>query len=392
MVGETTPESDGARVLPAPPPPPMRLPAPPSPPASLPAPPSPPAPLPAPPRSVDEVVDADVEDSPRKTVPRKRILIIGALLVAAVVVVGGVVFAIQQLTAEPGTAQQPVASEQGASPTDVVNQYISALASGNAASANELLPPRASDASLLTDDVLQDADQRIVALAAETLEESSDRATVRATMSLNGEQFDHVFTLSRASESSDWSLAEPLVTTVRVSAEEPFELRIGDDTVVAPASTEHTVYLYPGLYRIGGSAGEYLTVSEDRLWVSVPSSEPTRVGLAVQVGDEQQLRAAVLAQVQARVDLCTQVPGNMDPECPAITRNTKLSELQVVDQPEGFSSFTLTGFESMPATIAVRDVATAGVPNPQLRTERFTMRGSIVVESGEPQIVDVYAR
>lgn len=323
-----------------------------------------------------------IADPPPKR-PRRRLFV--GLIAGAVVLAAGIaaVFLIPPVSSSPTAA--PESASAGTTPVDVVRDYLSLLESGDAASASLLLDPGVSgaDAELLTDVVLAGAEQRIRAVAVEAVEEGSGSASVRATLSLDGEQFDHVFTL--AADAGGWTLDEPLVTAVRLESEAAVVQVGGVDVAVGPAG--RTLYLYPGVYTVTGAGGGYLAASTERILVTTPSSRPIEVSIAADPTDSY--RSAVLAQVQDRIAHCTEVPGNMDRECPRITIDTKLSELSVTMQADGLETFSATHFVSGYAEITVRSVATDANPNPSPRSQRFRMKGSIEVHDGIPQIVAV---
>lgn len=292
-------------------------------------------------------------------------------------------FLIPPTSADAGA---PDTASAQAAPADVVRDYLSLLENGNAESASLLLDPGVSgaEAELLTDEVLAGAEQRIRAVAVEAVEEGADSASVRATLSLDGEQFDHVFTLDTDAD-GEWTLNEPLVSAVHVSGDTPLVQVGGMELAVSPPG--RTFYLYPGVYTVAGAGGDYLAASTERILVTTPSSNP--VEISITTDPTESYRAAVLAQVQERITHCTEVPGNMDRECPRITIDTKLSELSVTLQANDLETFSETHFVSGYAEITVRGVATDANPNPSPKSQRFRVKGSIEVHDGIPRIVAV---
>jgi len=172
--------------------------------------------------------------------------------------------------------------KQAGDPAPVVQEYLAAIASGDATTANEMLDfetpegERLEDAegALLSDDVLGAASERITVHRVETVERSKDSARVRAELSLAGETFEHDFVLEGEHGSifarDQWRLTSPLIglTVVTLPSEtnvlpEGLSLDIG----AAELAIEHSALglgepfaaavLYPAVYPVSLSAGEY---------------------------------------------------------------------------------------------------------------------------------------
>ena len=111
-------------------------------------------------------------------------------------------------------------------PEDTVRQYLTYLSEGDAESARAMLtrPLVDEELPLVTNEVLGAAESRIVVESVESLTSkwsAGSRATVRATMSLNGERFTHDFTVYHNKPTKDqpteWYLFDDLLVTIHIS-------------------------------------------------------------------------------------------------------------------------------------------------------------------------------
>ena len=155
--------------------------------------------------------------------------------VIAAIIIGLIVFGIVHLMDMPRT-----------NPEDTVRQYLTYLAEGDAESAGAMLtrPMTDREKRFLTNDVLSAADSRIVVESVESLTSrwrAGSRATVRATMSVNGERFTHDFTVYHHKPTKDrpteWYLFDDLLVRVAVTGDgvPGFSVR-GDSAGVEPLS------------------------------------------------------------------------------------------------------------------------------------------------------------
>lgn len=170
--------------------------------------------------------------------------------VIAAIIIGLIVFGIVHLMDMPRT-----------NPEDTVRQYLTYLAEGDAESARAMLTRPMTDRQkrFLTNDVLSAADSRIVVESVESLTSrwrAGSRATVRATMSVNGERFTHDFTVYHHKPTKDrpteWYLFDDLLVRVAVTGEgvPGFSVR-GDSTGVEPLSRSwQEYYFFPGVYTL----------------------------------------------------------------------------------------------------------------------------------------------
>ena len=170
--------------------------------------------------------------------------------VIAAIIIGLIVFGIVHLMDMPRT-----------NPEDTVRQYLTYLAEGDAESARAMLTRPITDRQkrFLTNDVLSAADSRIVVESVESLTSrwrAGSRATVRATMSVNGERFTHDFTVYHHKPTKDrpteWYLFDDLLVRVAVTGDgvPGFSVR-GDSAGVEPLSRSwQEYYFFPGVYTL----------------------------------------------------------------------------------------------------------------------------------------------
>ena len=170
--------------------------------------------------------------------------------VIAAIIIGLIVFGIVHLMDMPRT-----------NPEDTVRQYLTYLAEGDAESAGAMLtrPMTDREKRFLTNDVLSAADSRIVVESVESLTSrwrAGSRATVRATMSVNGERFTHDFTVYHHKPTKDrpteWYLFDDLLVRVAVTGDgvPGFSVR-GDSAGVEPLSRSwQEDYFFPGVYTL----------------------------------------------------------------------------------------------------------------------------------------------
>ena len=170
--------------------------------------------------------------------------------VIAAIIIGLIVFGIVHLMDMPRT-----------NPEDTVRQYLTYLAEGDAESAGAMLtrPMTDHEKRFLTNDVLSAADSRIVVESVESLTSrwrAGSRATVRATMSVNGERFTHDFTVYHHKPTKDrpteWYLFDDLLVRVAVTGDgvPGFSVR-GDSAGVEPLSRSwQEYYFFPGVYTL----------------------------------------------------------------------------------------------------------------------------------------------
>jgi hypothetical protein len=203
--------------------------------------------------------------------------------VIAMVVVGLLVLGVVHLMDMPRT-----------NPEDTVRQYLTYLADGDAESALGMLtrPMTDREKRFLTNDVLSASDSRIAIESVESLTSKwsvVSRATVRATMSVNGERFTHDFTVYHHKPTKDrpeeWYLFDDLLVHVAVTGDGvPGFSVTGDSAGVEPLSTGwQEYYFFPGVYtltpegrRDGGTVAPQTVVAIDGTGTSATENTTVR--------------------------------------------------------------------------------------------------------------------
>ena len=203
--------------------------------------------------------------------------------VIAMVVVGLLVLGVVHLMDMPRT-----------NPEDTVRQYLTYLADGDAESALGMLtrPMTDREKRFLTNDVLSASDSRIAIESVESLTSKwrvVSRATVRATMSVNGERFTHDFTVFHHKPTKDrpeeWYLFDDLLVHVAVTGDGvPGFSVTGDSAGVEPLSTGwQEYYFFPGVYTLtpegrsdGGTVDPQTVVAIDGTGTSATENTTVR--------------------------------------------------------------------------------------------------------------------
>lgn len=309
------------------------------------------------------------------------------------------------LSSVSGNQRGPAATDSGgiavpvvADPGETVREYLSFIESGDHAGAGAYVDPGSylGGGDALVVDALASASSRISIVAVELIDEGDATASVRATMSLQGAQFEHVFALDLVDTTIDgeakktWSIREPLVASFDVWADGLPSVNVGDaEVALDTSSSAQKVYVYPGTYRVTPNTGEYFSATGGDQTVTVTTPATAAQSVSFSVAPNDAFQQEVLSQVQNRVDLCTQVPGNMDAECPSITQNTKLEVLTVTSMPSGFDSFSSTSFVSSRGEIGVVDSPTSSNQNPSQRTSSFNVYGDVTIVDGYPQVSNI---
>lgn len=203
--------------------------------------------------------------------------------VMAMVVVGLLVLGVVHLMDMPRT-----------NPEDTVRQYLTYLADGDAESALGMLtrPMTDREKRFLTNDVLSASDSRIAIESVESLTSKwsvVSRATVRATMSVNGERITHDFTVYHHKPTKDrpeeWYLFDDLLVHVAVTGDGvPGFSVTGDSAGVEPLSTGwQEYYFFPGVYTLtpegrsdGGTVDPQTVVAIDGTGTSATENTTVR--------------------------------------------------------------------------------------------------------------------
>ena len=311
---------------------------------------------------------------------KKRLVIGGCVLAGVALLIGGFVATVSILNSQR-------------SPAGVVEEYLVLLAEGDAEGAGAMVDPGiASDERVLMSDEAMSGATLLKVGEVRVDDRGSDAATVTASLSLDGERFEHTFE-ARGGEKrfgvlDTWTLDDPLLVPVTLSSDAQDSLLVGDAEVTLGessgffGSSEYgaELYAYPGIYEVSAPESEYVSTEAVTLRAT-PGGAGADVTLESEPSDG--LREAVLEQVRARVEQCATPPTNMDDVCPSAVRDDDLAELTVTTQPEDFETLELDGFRAEDAVITIR-------PNPGLFNDdpdpeeiEFALDGSISIEGGE---------
>ncbi|OUZ07635.1 hypothetical protein BHE97_16165 [Aeromicrobium sp. PE09-221] len=319
--------------------------------------------------------------APEPMDPRtKRRLVIGAGVVAGVALLIAGFFATVSIL----NSQR--------SPAGVVEEYLTLLADGDAEGAGSMVDPGiASGQRVLLNDEAMNGATLLEVGEVRVDDRGSDSATVTATLSLDGERFEHTFEVrggeKRFGLLDTWRLDEPLLVPVMLGSDSQDSVRVGDAEVALDESSglfgsgEYgaELYAYPGIYEVTAPESDY--VSTEPVTLRVLPGVAAEAAVTAEPSDA--LREAVLDEVRARVEQCATPPTNMDDVCPYAVRDTDLAELTVTTQPEGFEMLELGGFRSEEAVITIRPNPRPFDEDPEPEEIEFSLDGSISIEDGE---------
>ena len=334
---------------------------------------------------------------------------IGALVLVLVLVVAAVV--VVNVLNSRRTPEKEVAT------------YLGLIADGHAQAANEMVDPgvASSKGVLLTDEALSAATSRITSINVEDedVDRGDDTVRITATFRLDGEKFEHTFSLRREDKDygllDNWTIEDSLIGKVKLSSTAFDSLTIGGqevsldkidsvgtiDTKEAHYETEQ--YVYPGLYDIAAGSSRSKYLSPDKTSLRVDSSESSSdqssgnssdqssgssSGQTVTVEGEptQDLKDLVLNKVKQETTDCTTVPTNMDSECPPAVQSTHLSKMEVsteatdvtIDSPS-------TGFTSSKIVVTTTGTSSTGAVTPRPERSSFTFSGDIEWTEGQEE-------
>ena len=334
---------------------------------------------------------------------------IGALVLVLVLVVAAVV--VVNVLNSRRTPEKEVAT------------YLGLIADGHAQAANEMVDPgvASSKGVLLTDEALSAATSRITSINVEDadVDRGDDSVRITATFRLDGEKFEHTFSLRREDKDygllDNWTIEDSLVDKVKLSSTSFDSLTIGGqdvsldkidsvgtiDTKEAHYETEQ--YVYPGLYDIaaGSSRSKYLSPDKTSLRVESSDSSSNRSSgnssdrssdsssdqtVTVEGEPTQDLRDLVLNKVKQETTDCTTVPTNTDSECPPAVQSTHLSKMEVsteatdvtIDSPS-------TGFTSSKIVVTTTGTSSTGAVTPRPERSSFTFSGDIEWTEGQEE-------
>lgn len=318
--------------------------------------------------------------APMDPLTKRRVVIAGSVIAGLVLLVGGFFVALSIVNAQR-------------SPAGTVEDYLALLADGQAEAAGELVDPgiASDERALLSDEAMSGATLLEVG-EVRVDDRGSDSATVTASLSLDGERFEHTFEVrggeKRFGVLDTWTLDDPLLVPVTLGSDAQDSLLVGDAEVTLDessgffGSSEYgaELYAYPGIYEVSAPESEYVSTEAVTL-----RATPGGAGADAMLESEPSdgLREAVLEQVRARVEQCATPPTNMDDVCPSAVRDDDLAELTVTTQPEDFERLELGGFRAEDAVITIRPNPGLFNGDPDPEEIEFALDGSISIEGGE---------
>lgn len=281
-------------------------------------------------------------------------------------------------------------------PAAKVEEYLALIADGKAEAANAMVDPGLSkrDSVLLTDEVLAAATERIEVLGVETTRRGGDGARVVAELKLDGERFEHVFSVQSGPKEwlllDTWVLDDPLVVRATIESYSGNDTALVGGQPVQLASDDEDaffaeIHVYPGVYTVEGPQSRFLDASQEVLTALSPDEGAPWVEVGAEPNEE--FEAEILAQAMAAAQACVTVPSNMNAECPSIVQSTTLSTMTITEPATELDYLSMTEFETGWMTIGVR--STSASASSSLRTEDVYIRGSVEWdEEGNPRIVD----
>ena len=330
--------------------------------------------------------------SPMSPATRRQLKVgLGALVLVLVLVIAGI--AVVSILNSRRTPEKEVSA------------YLALIADGHAEDANKMVDPGAShdESLLLTDEALGAATSRITAVKVEDadVDGDDDSALVTATFRLDGERFEHTFSVNRGDKEygllDNWEIEDPLVNKVELTSSTFDSLTIGGQEVSLDnseytSSHETLQYVYFGVYDIaaGSSRSKYLTPDATSLQVDSAERVSSSKGapdqtVTVSASPTQALKDLVLNKVKQETTDCTTPPNNMDSECPSAVQSRQISKMEVTTEASEVTiDSSATTFTSGKIVITTTKNSTYG-GTPSTDTSRFKFEGDIDWDAGQEE-------
>lgn len=332
--------------------------------------------------------------SPRS---RRRLKLITGAVVGCLALLMGVFVAVEVLNSRR-------------SPEKEVEKYLDLVAAGNASEATAMVDPGVSNdqRALLTDSAMSAATSRITVVDVEEKGKGDDEKRVEATLSLNGEQFTQIFTVSSEDKSfgllNNWKVETSLAMPVQLSSESLGGLSVGGTEVALEnpnkgskglTSSERTggtatQYMYPGIYPVASTSATSTYVTTDESSVTVlPGDSGASAGtlLAVEGEATEELKQYVLTKINEKATSCVTPPTNIDSLCPDELQATDLASLSVTTPASTVTMNDASIFKSGTIVFTYRKDPSAWDKNPKDRTVKYTFSGTVELSgSGDPEV------
>lgn len=325
---------------------------------------------------------------------RKRLLVSAAVTALAVVLAVGSAIAVNAV--KPG-------------PDQPVQDYAQALMDGDARKALEILDPDVpnEERTLLTNEVLGAAENRIDGYSVISSRISGESAQVRAELRQGGRRYEQTFTLTKNRPElldDHWKLQAFPLQNVTVFADAPVPA-VSVNGVTVPASqngatgldTNISLPAFPGSYSVGLPDSEkYLSADDEQVVISGGSLPQAPETARLTVKASEALVQETSRQVAAALAACEK-STDIEPEgCPfswfafGDVRNVKWSV--TTDPDYGLTrsfdgTWRLSGGKAGEATVSYERNASFSKTDPEWEKEtdevQFYVRGDVSVESGK---------
>ena len=322
--------------------------------------------------------------SPMSSATRRQLKVgLGALALVLVLVIAGI--AVVSLLNSRRTPEKEVSA------------YLALIADGHAEDANKMVDPGAShdESLLLTDEALGAATSRITAVKVEDadVDGDDDSALVTATFRLDGERFEHTFSVNRGDKEygllDNWEIEDPLINKVELTSSTFDSLTIGGQEVSLDnseytSSHETLQYVYFGVYDIAASSSRSKYLTPDTTSLQVDSSERVNSSkgapdqtVTVSASPTQALKDLVLDKVKKETTDCTTPPNNMDSECPSAVQSRQIAKMEVTTEASEVTiESSATTFTSGKIVITTTKNSTYGGTT-STDTSKFKFEGDI---------------
>ena len=322
--------------------------------------------------------------SPMSPATRRQLKVgLGALVLVLVLVIAGI--AVVSILNSRRTPEKEVSA------------YLALIADGHAEDANKMVDPGAShdESLLLTDEALGAATSRITAVKVEDadVDGDDDSALVTATFRLDGERFEHTFSLNRGDKEygllDNWEIEDPLINKVELTSSTFDSLTIGGQEVSLDnseytSSHETLQYVYFGVYDIAASSSRSKYLTPDTTSLQVDSSERVNSSkgapdqtVTVSASPTQALKDLVLDKVKKETTDCTTPPNNMDSECPSAVQSRQIAKMEVTTEASEVTiESSATTFTSGKIVITTTKNSTYGGTT-STDTSKFKFEGDI---------------
>ncbi|MBO9625937.1 MAG: hypothetical protein J7484_06145 [Microbacterium sp.] len=285
----------------------------------------------------------DTHDRPRTPIASgmrrpRRIPWVGGAVVAALIAAGAAVW---------------IATHVGApSAQEVAEEYLEHIARGEAAAANEMAPPDADLATLLTDDVLSSAVERISEVEVTPRSGADDgSATFDVTYRLAGNDYSGTLELEDRSSGwapAAWTVVTPLVQTLTLQVAGGARVSLSG-VALEQVSTErpgsHEVTLYPAVYPLA-SLSTFFAPRPDAMVLGTdpyPAHDIDMVPTAALSEKVQALSDALLRNCADRTAVAAECPRDMNWELWEDRPRWTVVELPTITLADDGTAFFVTG-------------------------------------------------